>query len=321
MPTSYSRGMAVTPLPDQSGRTAIVTGANSGLGFESAKALAAAGAHVIMGVRDAARGDAARAAILATVPAARLTVSALDLASLASVRAFAARVADAEPRIDILMNNAGVMATPEQRTEDGFEMQLGVALFGHFALTARLWPLIAPTGGARVVTVSSFVRHGAVHVDPADPLLLPYDPWKAYGRSKLATAVFGLELHRRVRAHGATGGPASLIAHPGYSNTNLQARTAAEHGDVASKFFAWSVKGLGTSAATGAQSQLRAATDPTATSGQMYAPRFVTFGPAGVRKIDGPTANVAAGQVLWQMCEDQTGEAFDVGVGLSRGAT
>ncbi len=302
-------------IPDQTGRVAVVTGANSGVGYESAKALAAAGAHVVMAVRDPDRGAAARDAIQAAVPGATLELSALDLASLASVRDFAARTTADHDRLDILMNNAGVMATPEQRTADGFELQLGTALFGHFTLTARLWPLVTATPGARVVTVTSFVRLNAPHLDPADPLLRDYDPWRAYGRSKLATAVFGLELHRRLQARQRVGrGPAvaSLIAHPGFSNTNLQASTALANSDSTARSSAWLVGKVGMSAQAGARSQLRAATDPRATSGQLYAPAFVSFGPATARRIDALTARRSAGAVLWQLSQQQSGETFEV---------
>lgn len=307
-------------MPDQTGRVAVVTGANSGLGYACALALAAAGAHVVMAVRDPDRGTAARDAILTAVPTARLELSSLDLASLASVRDFAARTAAGHARVDILLNNAGVMATPQQLTADGFELQLGTALFGHFVLTARLWPAITATAGARVVTVTSFVRLNADHVDPAhlegaDPMLGHYDPWRAYGRSKLATAVFGLELHRRLQACERTGRPlrvASLIAHPGYSSTNLQAATALVNPGGAAQAAARLVGLVGMSAEAGARSQLRAATDPAARSGQLYGPRFVSHGPAAARRIDARTARLSAGAVLWQLAERQTGETFGV---------
>jgi len=307
-------------MPDQTGRVAVVTGANSGLGFACTLALAGSGAHVVMAVRDPGRGAAARDAVVAAVPTARLTLSTLDLASLASVRDFAARTDAEHGRVDILLNNAGVMATPEQLTEEGFELQLGTALFGHFVLTARLWPNLTATAGSRVVTVTSFVRLNAEHLDPAhlrnpDPMLVRYDPWRAYGRSKLAAAVFGLELHRRLQARARAGRPAdvaSLIAHPGYSDTNLQTTTAATNPGSGAQAAARLVRVVGMSAEAGARSQLRAATDPAARSGQLYAPRFVSHGPAAARRIDALTARLSAGAVLWQLAQQETGETFDV---------
>jgi NAD(P)-dependent dehydrogenase (short-subunit alcohol dehydrogenase family) len=182
-------------IPDQSRRVAVVTGANGGLGLEVARELARKGGHVVMAARDQAKAEAARASILSEIPDASLESQPLDLASLASVREAAARILADHPRIDILVNNAGLMGIPERRTEDGFEMQLGVNHLGHFALTAQLLPALLKSDGARVVSVTSTGRHAGRPIDPDNPSLSGhYDPWRAYGQSKLANVHFALEL-------------------------------------------------------------------------------------------------------------------------------
>lgn len=299
-------------LPDLSGRVAVVTGANSGLGLECSRALAGAGARVVLAVRDLAKGEAARTAVVAAGRGSAEVVP-LDLASLASVREAAVRILDTTERIDLLLNNAGVMATPARRTQDGFELQLGTAVFGHYAFTARLWPAIERSGSARIVSVTSFARlTGAPYLDPGDLLMRRYDPWRAYGRSKLGVAVLGLELHRRLAANGRSEAIASLVAHPGYANTNLQATTATALGDPLSRFFARSVRTVGMTPEQGARPLLRAAADPGARSGEMYAPRFVAIGPAVRRPIDARTASPSAGKVLWRVCREQTGAEIPV---------
>ncbi|MFO7699045.1 MAG: SDR family NAD(P)-dependent oxidoreductase, partial [Acidimicrobiia bacterium] len=180
-------------IPDLTNRVAVVTGANSGLGLESARELARAGAKVFMAARNTDRAEAARRDILADLPDAELDVIELDLASLRSVRSATSALAGATERLDILINNAGVMGIPRRLTEDGFEMQLGTNHFGHFALTALLIDLLRAADAARVVTVTSTGRNYAARLDPEDLSMEgSYDPWRAYGRSKRAKWKFAL---------------------------------------------------------------------------------------------------------------------------------
>jgi NAD(P)-dependent dehydrogenase (short-subunit alcohol dehydrogenase family) len=218
-PQNSIKGRAfMIDIPDQDGRIAVITGANSGIGLEAARELARAGAHVVLACRDTGKGEAAAQAIRATVAGAELDVEALDLASLDSVRAFAERYS--HQRLDLLINNAGVMAAPYARTADGFELQLGTNHLGHFALTGLLLDRLLATPQARVVTVSSTAhKFGSVRFDDLQSER-SYRRWAAYGQSKLANLLFALELDRRLRATGAD--MLSVAAHPGYAATNLQ---------------------------------------------------------------------------------------------------
>src|SRR5512143_2558861 len=195
-------GWTTARIPSLSGRVALVTGANSGLGLETARALAGAGAHVILAARTAQKAGAARAAILETFPGASLEPLAMDLASQASVKSAARAVVKGHPVLDILVNNAGVMALPEGRTEDGYETQLGVDHLGHWTLTALLLPALLSAEAARVVTVSSMARYQGRALDPSDPYHEgAYDPWRAYGDSKLANYHFAIGLQREFERH------------------------------------------------------------------------------------------------------------------------
>jgi len=303
-------------IPDLSGRTALVTGANGGLGLETARALARAGAHVVMAARNGEKAAAAEKRIRAETPAASLEIVPLDLASLASVREAAERVAAAHPRLDLLVNNAGVMATPEQQTADGFEMQLGTNHLGHWAFTAHLLPALLRADAARVVSVTSIARHMGLPLDPRNPHLRGrYAPWVAYGQSKLANYHFGLGLQRRFEEAGARA--ASLVAHPGLSYTEIQTRSVdASGGGATQRFFENLAGRTGTTPEQGALSQLRAATDPAARGGELYAPRFVSFGPPVrvpvLRRLD-----LARGITrLWEVSERETGIALDVEAAL-----
>jgi NAD(P)-dependent dehydrogenase (short-subunit alcohol dehydrogenase family) len=205
-------------LPDQHGRTVVLTGANSGIGLEAARELARAGAHVIMACRNAEKGQAAADQIRREIPEASLDVVALDLASLSSVREFAAGYD--RDQLDLLINNAGVMVPPRTTTEDGFELQIGTNHLGHFALTGLLLPKLMATPQARVVTVSS-TAHKFGKIDFEDlQRERSYRRWFAYGQSKLANLLFMLELDRRLRVAGSE--LLSVAAHPGYAATNLQ---------------------------------------------------------------------------------------------------
>jgi NAD(P)-dependent dehydrogenase (short-subunit alcohol dehydrogenase family) len=205
-------------VPDQQGRTAIITGANSGIGLEAARELARAGARIVMACRDTVKGEAAAATIRAEIADAELDVQQLDLASLDSVHAFAERYP--HEQLDLLINNAGVMVPPYRKTSDGFELQFGTNHLGHFALSGLLLERLASTPGARLVTVSSTAhKFGRIDFDDLQSER-SYHRWRAYGQSKLANLLFMLELDRRARAAGS--GLLSVAAHPGYSATNLQ---------------------------------------------------------------------------------------------------
>ncbi|MFD4031313.1 SDR family NAD(P)-dependent oxidoreductase [Streptomyces sp. NPDC058637] len=288
-------------IPDQHGRVAIVTGANTGLGFETARILAAHGATVVLAVRDVAKGERAAARITGDV-----TVQALDLTSLDSVRAAAADLRAAHPRIDLLINNAGVMYTPRQTTADGFELQFGTNHLGHFALTGLLMDRLLPVPGSRVVTVSSTGHRirAAIHFDDLQ-WERSYSRVAAYGQAKLANLMFTYELQRRLAPHGTT---VAVAAHPGVSNTELMRNApAALRGPVS-----WLAPMLTQKAEMGALPTLRAATDPAVTGGQYYGPgnrgqirgypKLVTSSPE--------SHDQAVQQRLWTASEQLTGVTF-----------
>jgi len=308
---------SVADIPDLHGRVAVVTGANGGLGLETARALVRAGAHVLMAARDAAKATGAEADLRSTVPDASVEVVALDLASLASVRQAADDILAAHSTVDILVNNAGLMGIPQRTTEDGFEMQFGVNHLGHFALTAHLLPALLRAEAARVVTVTSTAHHMGRAMDPRNPHLAGrYGPWRAYGQSKLANYHFALGLQDRFAAAGTRA--ASLLAHPGLSNTELQATSVAETGGGRSQQFFHSLASrVGMTPADGALPQLRAATDPAAQGGQMYAPRFVNSGPPVRRPILRRLGLADAIDRLWEVSERETGVVLDVGAALA----
>jgi len=214
-------------IPDLGGKTIVVTGANSGLGFEASRAFARNGARVVLACRNVEKAAAARDDILASAPRANVEIRALDLASLASVRAFADSLVSNHERLDVLCNNAGVMALPRRETADGFEMQLGTNHLGHFALTGLLLPLLKRTG-ARVVTQSSGAhRMGRIDFDDLHGRRY-YGRWRAYGQSKLANLLFAYELQRRLENEGV--GVISVACHPGYAATELQFAAARMEG-------------------------------------------------------------------------------------------
>ncbi len=302
-------------IPSQRDRVAVVTGANGGLGLATARALAAKGAHVVMAARDQRKADAARSDVLASDPGASVEVVELDLGDLASVEAAARAILDRHDRIDLLVNNAGVMATPEGRTVDGFETQLGVNHLGHWALTSYLLPTILRTPHARVVTVTSTAQHSGRAVDPADPDLDDgYDAWRAYGRSKLANRHFAVGLQQQLERAGVDA--IALTAHPGLTNSDLQATTVRQGGGGGlGRFFHRLTERTGMSIDRGALSQLRAATDPTARGGTMYGPLFAATGPP-VRKPLIRPGSAAAIRRLWEVSERQTGLEVDVAKAL-----
>jgi NAD(P)-dependent dehydrogenase (short-subunit alcohol dehydrogenase family) len=305
-------GWNAADIPDQHGRTAVVTGANGGLGLETARQLAAKGAHVVMAVRNQEKAAAAVKEIRATAPDAALELVALDLASQASVRAAAGHIMAVHPSIDLLVNNAGVMATPEAKTVDGFELQLGVDHLGHWSLTALLLPALLRAQGARIVTVTSSAHHIGRAIDPANPHLAGrYRPWRAYGQAKLANFHFGLGLQRELERAGT--GAASLIAHPGLSDTDLQtASVQASDGGASQRFFLFLGRRTGMSPADGALSQLRAATDPAAKGGEFYGPLWVNSGPPVRKPVLRRLGLDKAIATLWEVSERETGVPIDL---------
>ncbi|HZD01309.1 MAG TPA: oxidoreductase [Actinomycetes bacterium] len=302
---------SIADIPAQDGRVAVVTGANGGLGLATANALAGKDAHVVMAARNQDKAAVARDEILVAHPQASLEIVPLDLGSLASVEAAAKQILAAHDRIDILVNNAGLMAMPEGRTEDGFETQFGVNHLGHWALTAHLLPALLRAEAARVVSVTSTAHHTGRAVGPDNPQMRGnYRPWKAYGQSKLANYHFALGLQREFEAQGLRA--QSLVAHPGLSHTNLQVHTVDEGGaGVSGRFFRWLAVRTGMPADRGALPQLRAATDPQAKGGQMYAPRFVNSGPPVRRPILRRIGLQRAIDNLWTVSERETGLALD----------
>jgi NAD(P)-dependent dehydrogenase (short-subunit alcohol dehydrogenase family) len=297
----------VGDIPDQSGRTAVVTGANGGLGLETARVLAAAGADVVIAARNQERAAEAVAQIRKSVPDAGLTIVKLDLGSLDSVEAAAEEILASRKTIDLLVNNAGLMGIPERRTADGFEMQFGVDHLGHFALTARLLPALLKAPAARIVTVTSTAHHMGRAVDPANPNLDGnYGPWRAYGQAKLANFHFALGLHRLLSEAGKPA--ASLVAHPGLSNTELQAVSVEEtDGGLSQRFFLMLARRMGMTPAEGALSQLRAATDPQAKGGEFYGPLFVNNGPPVRKPVLRRLGMSRAISRLWEVSERETG--------------
>jgi NAD(P)-dependent dehydrogenase (short-subunit alcohol dehydrogenase family) len=304
---------SATEIPDQSGRIAVVTGANGGLGLETARELARKGAHVVMAVHNQQKAQDALSNIRATVPEASLELVALDLGSQASVHEAAEQILREQDRVDLLVNNAGVMGIPERKTVDGYEMQLGVDHLGHWTLTALLLPVLLACPGARVVTVTSTAHHMGRAVDPANPHLEGrYRPWRAYGQAKLANFHFGLGLQRQLAQAGANA--ASLIAHPGLSNTDLQAVSVRETGGGPSQRFFHLLAGrTGMSPAQGALSQLRAATDPAAKGGEFYGPLFVNNGPPVRKPILRRVGMSSAIAKLWEVSEHDTGVTLALG--------
>jgi NAD(P)-dependent dehydrogenase (short-subunit alcohol dehydrogenase family) len=298
-------------IPDQTGRVAVVTGGNGGLGLETCRALAAAGATVVMAARNAAKASSAVDRIAASGVPGSVEVVSLDLSDLDWVARAAAEIRESHPRIDLLVNNAGLMGSPFGVTEQGFELQFGTNHLGHFALTAHLLPALLPVAGSRVVTVTSVARFRADSLaSGASQGSEGYDPWGSYGRSKLANHVTAMELHRRLRA--ARAATASVSAHPGLTNSDLQTTSVEMSGGGSSqKFFQRLAHRTGMTVARGALSQLRAATDPEASSGELYGPRFVSVGSPVRRPVLDPRLS-RWGKELWDASQEATGVHFDV---------
>ena len=290
-------------IPPQTGRLAVVTGANAGLGYEIAHGLAAAGARVVLACRNEQRGEAAAGRLLDTVPGAQVDVRRLDLADLASVAAFAGALAADHQRLDLLVNNAGLMAVDEGRTADGFETQLGVNHLGHFALTSHLLPLLADVPGSRVGTMASMGhRRGRLRVDDLMFDRRGYRRWQPYFDSKQANLLFTLELQRRLTASGAL--TVAVTAHPGASHTDL----GTEGKGLTNRLMSGVAPLLTQPAARGAEPMLRALTDPGVQGGEFFGPRFVV---AGAPRIERPARRARDAELarqLWEASEELTGQ-------------
>jgi NAD(P)-dependent dehydrogenase (short-subunit alcohol dehydrogenase family) len=299
-------------IPDQTGRTVLVTGANSGLGLRTAEAVAAKGARVLLGCRDPGRGEAARSAVaaLATGPVPELV--SLDLADLGSVRDAARSVADAVEGLDVLVNNAGVMAMPLRRTADGFELQFATNHLGHFALTGLLLPALLRAEGPRVVTVSSN-GHRMGRNDWSDPNWerRRYLKWLAYGQSKLANLLFTRELARRAREAGSS--LVAVAAHPGNSATHLlPASTDASGWRVVGQIMNWGNRLIAQPDSAGALPQLYAATMPDVIPGEYFGPdRFFQLRGHPTRVGSSTAAqDDDSARRLWELSEDMTGVTY-----------
>jgi NAD(P)-dependent dehydrogenase (short-subunit alcohol dehydrogenase family) len=296
-------------IPDLTGLLAIVTGANSGLGQATALELARARATVVIACRNTSKGERAAAAIMEEIPTADVPVAELDLADLASVRAFAQRIAGEHDRVDLLINNAGVMAPPRRETKDGFESQFGTNHLGHFALTGLLLGQLLAASHPRVVTVSSGAhRLGKINFDDLESER-HYERWRAYGQSKLANLMFCFELQRR--ATGAGANLKSMAAHPGYAATNLQSAGPDRFFERA--FMAIGNRVIAQSAEMGALPTLYAATYPALPGGT-----FV--GPDGLGEQRGHPKVVSAASKaydeqtqrrLWEVSEELTSVHYD----------
>jgi len=290
-------------IPDQSGRTAVVTGANSGIGFETARALAAKGARVVLACRSEEKGRDAERRLRAALPDADARLESLDLGSLASVRRFAEKLSAEEGRIDLLVNNAGVMMPPYGKTADGFETQLGTNHLGHFALTGLLLPRVLATPKARVVSVSS-LAHFWGRIDFADlQSERSYNPTRAYGQSKLANLLFTRELQRRFDA--ARIDALSAAAHPGSTRTELQRHSGLMNAVV---------KVFSQTPPEGALPTLYAATAPGVRGGDYFGPSGFAgcLGPPGPARSSRRAKDAAAARRLWDVSEQLTGVRFGI---------
>lgn len=290
-------------IPDQSDRVAVVTGANSGLGYHLTLALAGAGAEVVLACRNSVKAESAMASIRASVPGARLSFIRLDLADLSSVAAFVAGFTGTHGRLDLLINNAGLMAVSESRTVDGFETQLGVNHLGHFALTTQLLPVITSTPGARVASMSSLAhRGGRLALDDLMFERRGYGRWAAYCQSKLANLLFIAELQRRLVEAGS--GAVAVAAHPGMAQSNLGSEYALTN---------WIMRlsapfGRGSTAAR-TLPLLRAATDPSVLGGQFYGPKWGVFGPPVLETPSQQARDGATARALWDVSAGLTDQA------------
>ncbi|MDH3498834.1 MAG: oxidoreductase [Acidimicrobiia bacterium] len=298
-------------MPDQTDRVAVVTGGNGGLGLETARELARKGAHVIIAARNLEKAAKAEADIRSDVPITSVDVRQLDLSSKMSIKQFADALRGERDSVDLLFNNAGVMATPERKTADGFELQFGTNHLGHFYLTYLLLPALLRGSNARIVNTTSTARFSAGDYDLTNAHSRgTYKPWEAYGISKRANLHFAIELNNRLASAGS-----DMTAHaadPGFSNTDLQATSAAESGGFTQKLAHRGVVMMGQSAARGALPQLRAGTDLASPGGTLYRPRWITAGAPVMAKIGANLRKPEDLSQLWAVSERDLDIDFDV---------
>jgi protochlorophyllide reductase len=301
------KGWTAEEMPDQTGRVVIITGANSGLGYESAIALARKGACVVMACRHIEKAQRARQDLLNSVPNSKVDILPLDLCSLESVRTFAESFNLIYDRLDILINNAGVMWMDYGKTKDGFELQLGTNHLGHFALTGLLLPKLLQTPRSRIVTVSSSgyfsgrIDFNDLHSERH------YNRINAYAQSKLANILFALELQRKL--HTAHSDTMSVVTHPGYTFTNLQINGGSKAQKPALKFLS---PILGMTASVGATYQLYAATAPEVSGGTYYGPKWLVRGQVARVALNARATDSAVADRLWQVSEQLTGVHYNV---------
>ena len=296
-------GWSEADIPDQRGRIAVVTGANSGIGFDTARALAAKGARVILACRDPEKGHQAERRIRAAAPEADVVFMPLDLASLTSIERFGKDLAVAEPELDILCNNAGVMMPPLGRTAEGFELQFGTNHLGHFALTGRLLDLLRHGENARIVSVSSMAHYwGRIDFDDLNSEKR-YNATRAYGQSKLANLLFIRELARRLQARGEP--IVAAAAHPGSTRTNLQ-----QHSRLLSALIPF----FSQQPPDGALPTLYAATAPGVHGGDYYGPGRLleTMGPPRPARSTFASKDPDSARRLWEVSERLTGVVFGI---------
>lgn len=298
-------------IPDLTGKIVVITGANSGLGFECAKTMAAKGATVVMTVRNLQKGESARAEIQKEQPNASLDLMQLDVGDLSSVRSFATAFKDKYDRLDILLNNAGVMAIPRQETPDGFEMQLGVNHLGHFALTGLLLDVITQTPNARIHNVSSSAHYtGTIHFDDLMGEQA-YNRWGAYGQSKLANVLFTFELQKRLTSAGH--GTIANTSHPGLVIGNLQANSVEQSGTGIEGFVYRIIEPiLAQDISMGVLPMLYAITAEDAKGGVFYGPRtFNLRGYPAEKEAKKEAHDADTRRRFWEVSEQLTGVVFD----------
>ncbi len=308
MPTNPKQPWTVRDVPDQTGRVAIITGSNSGIGFEAARVLASRNATVVLACRNTGKAEAAASRIRSECPGAKVEIQLLDLGSLESVKQAAESLRTRFPRIDLLINNAGVMVPPYGKTVDGFETQFGTNHLGHFALTGLLLERLQATPHSRIVNLASQAhRMGRIRFDDFN-FERGYRAWPAYGQSKLANLLFTYELQRRLGKAGA--GTIAVAAHPGWSRTELQRHATVKWWNRVLYPIVGSC--LSQSAARGALPMLRAATDPKVTGGDYFGPSgFLEFTGDPVRVESNQRSHDAEAQLkLWQASENLTGIVY-----------
>jgi NAD(P)-dependent dehydrogenase (short-subunit alcohol dehydrogenase family) len=303
MPSEPDIGIAF----DLTGRTAIVTGANSGIGFAAARQMAAAGATVLMACRNADKAEAAAQRIRDSGVRGSVKVESVDLGDLSTVRAFAERINRSGRSVDVLLNNAGVMALDRTVTPDGFEAQIGINHFGHFALTGLLMPTLVRDGGGRIVNVSSMGhRPGRVVLDDLMYDGRRYNRWGAYFQSKLANLLFTRELDRRLRS--AANGVIGLCSHPGTARTELGKSGTSTTNFVMRNFTGVLVR----SSEQGAEALVRACVDPDVRGGEFFGPRWMAFGTPRLETPSRRARNDADAKRLWEISEELTGVVYPI---------